>query len=70
MPGERIHIKSKVSDYIYSDKYGGTITLNGKYQAIKIGDMVYDSLTPNGMNYDMWLEDLGIADAPWEFIIE
>ncbi len=26
-------------------------------------------MTPNGMNYDDWLADLGIKDIPWEFKI-
>ena len=66
--GERIHIKSN-TPYIYSDKYGGNISTNGQHDAIKIGDKIYDNMTPNGINYDDWLTDLGIKDIPWEFTI-
>ncbi len=66
--GEKIHIESN-SWFIYSDKYGGNISENKQHYAIKIGNKVYDNMTPNGMNYDNWLADLGIKDIPWEFKI-
>ena len=67
--GEKIHIKSNISDYIYSDKYGGSITNNGNHHAVKIGNKVYDNLTSEGMDYDDWLTDLGIKDIPQAFTV-
>lgn len=61
--GERIHIESRTG-YIYSDKYGDSITTNGIHDAIKIGDTVYDNLSSTGIKYDAWLKDLGITDCP------
>ena len=67
--GERVIIKSKTG-YIYSDKYGGNISTNGIHEAIKVGNKVYDNMTPDGMDYNAWLNDLGIDDIPWEFEID
>ena len=66
--GQRVTIKSKTG-YIYSDKFGGNISTNGLHEAIRIGDKIYDNMTPNGIEYNAWLDDLGITDFPWEFEI-
>jgi hypothetical protein len=34
-----------------------TISQNGKHVAIRIGDMVFDNLHPDGLPFDIWLRD-------------
>ncbi|WP_040451769.1 papain fold toxin domain-containing protein, partial [Holdemania massiliensis] len=63
--GERLSIESE-TDFILSDKHG-TISYNGIHDAIKINDTIYDNLNPDGIDYDEWLIDLGIADYPSMF---
>lgn len=65
--GERVSIHSE-SDYILSDKYG-LISENGWHYAIKVGDIIFDNLNPEGVNYDDWLWDLGIPETPASFDI-
>lgn len=52
---------------IYSDKAGEMIGLDYHY-GIKIDDMIYDNLTPNGMDFESWLEDLGLTTQPKSII--
>ena len=65
--GEKIFVQSN-TQYILSDK-NGIISENGKHYAIKIGEVVYDNLNPNGVDYNNWLSDLGISDLPSMFDI-
>ncbi|MDE6408275.1 MAG: hypothetical protein K2K48_06805 [Anaeroplasmataceae bacterium] len=64
--GERIELNSKYSDFIYSDRFG-TISNNGYHTGIKIDNIVYDNLYPEGINYYDWLTDLGFTDYPEAF---
>ncbi|MDE6407165.1 MAG: hypothetical protein K2K48_06815 [Anaeroplasmataceae bacterium] len=57
--GERIKATPKTGrEYIYSDKFG-IIGDNGFHEGIKIGDMIYDNLRPQGIPYSEWVSDLG-----------
>lgn len=67
IPGERIEIKSG-SKYIYSDEFG-TISSNSKHVGIKVNDIIFDNLHPNGINYSDWLYDIGYYDTPYMFDI-
>lgn len=63
LSGEKVTIESKVSDNLYSTKYGN-ISNNGIHEGIKVEDTMYDNLNPNGINYNEWLEDLGVFEQP------
>lgn len=57
---------------VYSDKAGTIIGRKFQY-GIKIGDLIYDNLTLNGMDFDAWQKDLGIGvvgDIEWNFVNE
>ena len=45
---------------VYSDKAGMLIGSEYHY-GIKIGNVVYDNMTLDGMDFNKWLEDLGIG---------
>jgi len=34
-----------------------TITQNGRHFGVRIGQLVFDNLHPNGMSFDEWLRD-------------
>lgn len=68
IPGERILIQNKVSDYILSNQHG-IISENGIHEAIRINNIVFDNMNSNGINYDDWLFDLGVSDSPSLFDI-
>lgn len=56
------------SEYgIYSDKEGKVIG-DGYHYGIKVGDTIYDNMTPKGMGFDSWLDDLGLTSQPKEII--
>lgn len=63
LSGEKVTIESKVSDNLYSTKYGN-ISNSGIHEGIKVEDTMYDNLNPNGINYNEWLEDLGVFEQP------
>ena len=44
--------------FIYSDTFK-EISTDGIHQAIKVDNVVYDNLRPNGISYDNWIKDLG-----------
>jgi RHS repeat-associated protein len=48
---------------IYSTKQDEIIGL-GYHYGIKVRNNVYDNLTPNGMNFNNWLLDLGVGIQP------
>ncbi len=52
---------------IYSDKAEAVIG-NGYHYGIKINDIIYDNMTPEGIKFDLWLEDLGLTSQPKEII--
>lgn len=66
---EIIRINSNAG--IYSDKAMDVIG-DGYHYGIKVGDMVYDNMTLDGMEFDSWLTDLGadgsFADVTWETV--
>ncbi len=43
IPGERILIQNKVSDYILSNQHG-IISENGIHEAIRINNIVFDNM--------------------------
>ena len=65
--GERVIIESGTG-VIWSSKFG-TISTNGIYHAIRVGDTIYDNLNPTGIKYGEWLYDLGISEQPKMFNI-
>lgn len=66
-----IRIDSNVG--IYSDKAGSIIGVNYHY-GIQIDDMIYENMTPEGMQLNTWMEDLGltlgISDIEWNYVTE
>ena len=44
---------------IYSDRYGNIIGETGFHYGVRIGDIVYDNLMTEGMNFTEWINDLG-----------
>jgi hypothetical protein len=34
-----------------------TITENGRHVGVRVGDVAFDNLHPNGVPYDQWLQD-------------
>src|SRR5438067_1456630 len=49
--------------------HGGTIaiTRNGRHVGVRVGDMVFDNLHPNGMPSDQWMKDFdayGVWSSP------
>lgn len=58
---------------IYSDKAGSIIGVNYHY-GIQVDDMIYDNMTPEGMQLNAWMEDLGltlgISDIEWNYVTE
>lgn len=67
---EIIRIDTKTG-YIYSDRLRNSIGKAYHY-GVKIGNMVYDNLTTNGMDFRNWLVDLGadgsFADVTWKIV--
>ncbi len=43
-----------------------SITLNGRHLGIRVGDVVFDNLHPQGMEYEKWLGDFV---APFDVIL-
>ena len=62
---EIVRIDSEYS--IYSDKAGDVIG-NGYHYGVKVGDTIYDNMTPGGIGFDSWLDDLGLTSQPKEII--
>jgi|GEM_PF-2358651 len=59
--GRKIFIQSSTGQ-IYSEKLGKSVTDNGEHVAIRVGDIVYDNLNPNGIPYKEWADDLALDD--------
>ena len=62
---EIVRIHSEYS--IYSDKAGDVIG-NGYHYGVRVGDTIYDNMTPGGIGFDSWLDDLGLTSQPKEII--
>lgn len=45
--------------FIFSESLGRTITTNGTHVGIKVDNLIFDNLNPNGIPYERWLDDLG-----------
>ena len=52
---------------IYSDK-AGLIIGYGYHFGVKVGNTVYDYLTLGGMDFNLWLDDLGLTSQPKNII--
>lgn len=64
--GKNIH------DYgIYSDKAAMSVG-QGYHYGIQVGDVVYDNMTPGGLQLSSWLEDLGLTQGiesiSWKYV--
>jgi len=57
--GEVLELKSIRN--IWSNKIGKNIAENGEHVAIRVDDVVFDNLNPQGIKYDDWAEDLGVG---------
>ncbi len=47
-------------DYMVCFSHGGgqeTITQNGRHVGVRVGDIVFDNLHPDGLPFDHWLKD-------------
>ncbi len=66
--GEKIFIRSYTGN-IWSNKFG-LISENGNHYAIKIDDMIFDNLNSQGVNYDEWVDDLGIVEQAAMFVVD
>ena len=64
-------IKVESKSWVYSDKAGSEIGWKYHY-GIRIGDTVYDNMTPEGMKLQDWLDDLGLSqgikDLSWRHV--
>jgi Papain fold toxin 2 len=43
---------------IWSDKFGGNISTNEVHQAILVDGKVFDNLTPEELDYQIWKNDI------------
>jgi len=59
--GQVIEIRGRGGrDFLICISYDGgqaTITQNGRHFGVRLGDVVFDNLHPNGMPFDDWLKD-------------
>jgi hypothetical protein len=55
--GEVLEINLQGRGWISSYSAGTVIADNGEHQAVRVGDMVYDYLHPNGISYANWVKD-------------
>ena len=59
--GRWVEIRAAGSrDYIVCLSYDGgqaTITQNGRHVGVRVGDIVFDNLHPDGMPFEQWLKD-------------
>ncbi|WP_426481931.1 papain fold toxin domain-containing protein [Chryseobacterium sp. R2ACT005] len=57
--GEMITLKS--SRNIWSDAFNMNISTNGDHVGVKVGNMVYDNLYPQGIKFTDWMMDLQVG---------
>ncbi len=43
---------------IWSERLGRNIATNGRHRAVLVNGKVYDNINPNGVDYDVWKNDL------------
>ncbi|MGE8525346.1 papain fold toxin domain-containing protein [Chryseobacterium rhizosphaerae] len=67
--GEMVTLKS--SRNIWSDTFNMNISTNGDHVGVKVGNMVYDNLYPQGIKFNNWMMDLqvGSQDRKWGVVI-
>ena len=59
MKGEMVTLKS--SRNIWSDAFNMNISTNGAHVGVKVGNMVYDNLYPQGIKFTDWMMDLQVG---------
>jgi len=57
--GEMVTLKS--SRNIWSDTFNMNISTNGDRVGVKVGNMVYDNLYPQGIRFNNWMMDLQVG---------
>ncbi|MGE8525342.1 papain fold toxin domain-containing protein [Chryseobacterium rhizosphaerae] len=57
--GEMVTLKS--SRNIWSDTFNMNISTNGDHVGVKVGNMVYDNLYPQGIRFNNWMMDLQVG---------
>lgn len=69
IPYKIIRVDSKAG--IYSNRAEQIIGID-YHHGIQVDDVVYDNMTPKGMQLNNWLEDLGltlgIPDIEWNYV--
>lgn len=55
IPSDIVAGNSMVNDFVGAGK---TITTNGRHQAVRVGDTVFDNFFPNGVPYDWYVDAL------------
>jgi hypothetical protein len=59
--GQLVELRSPgIRPYIICLSYNGgqcTITLNNRHVGVRVGDLVFDNLHPDGMPFDDWVQD-------------
>jgi hypothetical protein len=60
--GQRIEIRGG-HDFIVSATHGAqeAISRNGRHVGVRVGEMVYDNIHPNGLPFSQWLKDFDAA---------
>ena len=59
MKGEMVTLKS--SRNIWSDAFNTNISTDGNHVGVKVGNMVYDNLYPQGIKFTDWMMDLQVG---------
>ncbi|WP_146201382.1 RHS repeat-associated core domain-containing protein [Leucothrix arctica] len=60
--GKRLCVTSTRTAFLGSLKHG-TISKNPQHFTVQVGDMVFDSVNPEGMPFAEWVDDIGINDG-------
>ncbi|MES9854782.1 MAG: RHS repeat-associated core domain-containing protein [Candidatus Thiodiazotropha sp. L084R] len=60
--GKRLCVKSTRAPFVGSLRHGN-ISKNDQHFAVQIGEMVFDSVNPNGVPYAEWANDIGVKDG-------
>lgn len=61
--GERLFVTTTQKEGIISSARLGwaEVSRTGIHEGIRIGDTVFDSISPYGIPYDQWIRDFGVA---------
>jgi hypothetical protein len=60
--GKRLCVKSTRAPFVGSLRHGN-VSKNNQHFAVQIGEMVFDSINPNGVPYAEWANDIGVNDG-------